>query len=47
MTSNLHKIIIFWCFKGEILDLEISKLYILISHFNEPKAGKFRAKTKP
>ena len=34
MVSNLHKIIIFQSFKAEILDLEISKLYILISCFS-------------
>ena len=34
MISNLHKIIVFWSFKAEILDLEISKLYILISCFS-------------
>ena len=28
MVSNLHKIIIFWSFQAEILDLETSDIYI-------------------
>ena len=28
MVSNLHKIIIFWSFKAEILNLETSDIYI-------------------
>ena len=30
MVSNLHKIIIFYSSEAEILDLDISKLYILV-----------------
>ena len=30
MVSNLHKIIIFWSFKAEILNLETSDIYIFI-----------------